>query len=255
MEAPMPTVHFLGEILPKIIPMSLNDKSVLKWQTPTGLVLEFMNHITNSQIDVECKLNRYTPQDFEEIHKRAFEICRASVNLAAFRMGCGFTIVFETFVDPSGAKLAIVSKDDTLAPLCTAFDLMKGFHTVHAIVLQDWRIFDALNDLILAISLPHVSPVNCARAVERLRNLIASPGSNRKNAWRQMRDALQIDEAYLKFITDNAVEARHGGVVYIPGNITTEVRRRAWAIMNRYFEYRKNGSKPLSVNDFPLLTG
>jgi hypothetical protein len=164
-------------------------------------------------------------------------------------------LALETFVDPNGSRSPILLKDESLPSLCTAFTLTNGFDEVHTMVLQDWRLIGALDDLIAAITLTHVAPVNCARVVERLRELIASPGSGRKNAWKQMQHALQIDEAYLKFITEHSVDTRHGGTVHIPGSVTTQVTRRAWTVMNRYFEYRKNGSKPLSANDFPLLTG
>jgi hypothetical protein len=252
----MPTVHFLGKVLPQVVQVSLGHKPIVKWEAPdVGLSMEFTNHIINSEVDVECALNRYTSEDFELAYVRAFDICRASVGLASFAMGYGLTVILETFVDPSGSRSPILAKDERVASLCTAFTLTNGFDEVHTMVLQDWRLSHALHDLIAAITLPHISPVNCARVVERLRELIASPGSNRKNAWKEMQDALQVDEAYLKFITEHSVEPRHGLTVHIPGSVTTEVTRRAWTIMNRYFEYRKNGSKPLSANRFPLLTG
>lgn len=252
----MPTVHFLGKVFPQVVLVSIDHKPTIKWEAPeVGLTMEFTNHIVDSQVDVECKLNRYTSGDLVPIYMRALDICRASVDLASFAMGYGLTVVVETFVDPTGSKSAVFPKDESLAPLCTAFTLTNGFDAIHTMVLGDWRLFSVLNDLIEAITLPHVSLVNCARAVERLRHLIASPGSNDKNAWKQMRDALRVDEAYLKFITDHSTDPRHGRPVYVPGNVTTEVTHRAWTIMNRYFEYRKNGSNPLLANDFPLLTG
>lgn len=250
----MPTVHFLGKILPRTVRITLDDGPTLKWESAdNGLIMEFTNHITNSQIDIECKLNRYTSGDFAQIHKRAVDICRASVDLASFNTGRGLLVDIESFVDPSGAISAIEIKDDNLAQLCTAFTLTAGFAQIHTMVLQDWRRFRVLNDLIGAITQQHAAPVNCARAIEGLRYLIASPDASTTKAWKQMRDVLRIDEAYLKFITDHSVDPRHGKPVHIPGNVTSEVTRRAWIVMNRYFEYLKNGEKPLPENDFPIL--
>lgn len=252
----MPIVHFLGKILPELSQVSVGHKPIIKWDEPdVDLSIEFTIHIINSQVDVECKLNKYFSEYLVYVYKRALDLCRAPVELVSFKMGYGLIVVLETFVDPSGSRSPIFPKDENLAQLCTAFTLTKGFDEIYAMVLRDWPLLSVLNDLIAAITLPHVSPVNCARAIERLRHLIASPGSNDKNSWKQMQDALQINEAYLKFITDHSADARHGRPVYIPGNVTTEVTRRAWTIMNRYFEYRKNGSKPLSAKDFPLLIG
>jgi hypothetical protein len=252
----MATVHFLGRVLPKVVKVSLGHKPKLKWESPDiGLTMEFTNHITDSNIDVECTLNRWTPDDFVAVYMRALDLCRASVNVVAFAMGCGLTVFLDTFVDPSGAHSPILCNDDRLRPLCTAFTLTAGFDEIHAMVLQNPTLFMALNDLILAITLPHVSSVNCARAMERLKHLIAPNSTNDVKAWQQMREALRIGETYLKFITRHSVGPRHGSAVHVPGAVTTEVTRRAWTIMNRYFEYRKKGGAPLTAAEFPLLKG
>ncbi len=251
----MPTIHFLGRVLPEVAKVSLGHKPMLKWESPDiGLIMEFTNHITDSRIDVECRLNRWAPDDFVHVYMRAVDLCRASVNVVAFAMGCGLTAFLDTFVDPNGMHSPMLCGDDRLRPLCTAFTLTTGFDEVHAMVLQNPTLFMALNDLILAITLPHVSSVNCARAMERLRQLIAPDGGKDKKAWRQMRETLRIDEPYLKYITQHSVGPRHGSPVHVPGVVTTEVTRRAWIIMNRYFEYRKRGGAPLESAEFPLLT-
>jgi hypothetical protein len=252
----MPTVHFLGKVLPQVIQVTLGHQPIVKWNQPdVGLSMEFTSHINESRIDLECKLNRYTAEDLLHVYRPALDLCRTSVNLVSFKMGYGLMVLLETFVDPTGTKSTLLPKDEALAGLCTAYDLANGFDEVHNMVLQDWRLFDVLNDLIMAITLPHVAPVNCARATERLREVIGVPGSNRKSSWEQMRNALQIDEAYLRFITDLSTKPRHGSTDYIPGPDTTETTHRAWTVLNRYFEYRKNGNKPLAGKQFPLLVG
>jgi hypothetical protein len=252
----MPTVRFLGKVLPEIAQVSVGHNPVIKWESPDlGLIMEFTNTIEKSRIDVECKLNRYAPSDFITIYMRALDLSRASVDVVAFAMGWGLTVVLETFVDPNGQTSTIAPIDNSLPLLCTAFNLANGFDEVYSLVLTDPSLFMALNDLILAITLPHVSTVNCARAIEGLRHLIALPGTSDKQAWAQMREALRLDIAYLKLITDNSAASRHGSRDHVPGNVTTEITRRSWIIMNRYFEYRKRGSQPLLEVDFPLLVG
>jgi hypothetical protein len=189
------------------------------------------------------------------VYIRALDLCRASVDVVAFTKGWGLTVLLEAFVDPNGERSSIFFKDDSLAPLCTALTLTDAFDQVHGMVLQEASLFMALDDLIVAITLPHVSPVNCARAMDRLKHLIALPESKDKHAWQQMRDTLHVSEEYLKFITDHSTGPRHGRPGHTPGSVTMEITRRAWILMNRYFEYRKRGSKPLSTSDFPLLIG
>jgi hypothetical protein len=188
---------------------------------------------------------------------RVFDLARALVNMVAFASGYGLTVIFDTFIDPNCTPSPIAMIDPSLPPLCTSFSIdmakQRDFDALCQIVMTDPQIFFALNELISAISVPHVSLANCARAMDGLKHSLASPGSNESHAWKQMRGALRIEESYLKFITDYAKGPRHAKPGHTPGPITTEVTRRAWTIMNRYFEYLKRGRIPLPATEFPLL--
>lgn len=250
----MQSIHFLGRVLPTPTQVTVSFASSIKWeQEDIGLFMEFTCKIEKSKIDVECRTEKYRPEHFGEFYRRALDICRAQVDLVAFKMGWGLTVVMETFIDPNGITSQIFPKDDRLAPLCTAFSLDQGFDELCVKVIQSVPLFMALRDLIASISLPHVAPVDCARAMGRLKHLVATPGTKDKQAWQQLRQALQIDEAYLKYITDCSTNPRHGKPGYTPGTVTTEVSRRAWVIMNRYFEYLKRGNVILDPAEFPLL--
>jgi hypothetical protein len=250
----MPTVHFLGRVLPEVVNVSIDQKLSAKWQaSEINLTMEFTISIVNSRLDIECKLNRYEKAEFVHVYMRALDLSRSTVNLVAFAKGYGLTVILDHFVDANNDQSAIMLKDDSLSLLCTAYSPAKGFGLVNDMVMQDPTLFLALNDLIESISLPHVSAVNCARAMERLKHLISPHSTKESEAWKQMRTALQIDEPYLKFITDHSTNPRHGRPGHIQGTITTEITRRAWTLMNRYFEYKKRGSNPLPLQEFPLL--
>jgi hypothetical protein len=148
----------------------------------------------------------------------------------------------------------------SLAHLCTSFSLnpqpgKTSIGETWDLVLSNFAIFQSLEDLITSITLPHHAPVDCARAVERLRNLIATPGATISQAWHEMRNALRLDRSFLKLITDTSAAPRHGDPSYIPGTITTEIVRRSWIIMDRFLQYRKRGNNPLPATDFPVLKG
>lgn len=250
----MQTIHFLGKVLPEPVNVTLSSPPTIKWEAPeSGFSMEFISHIVDSKIDIECGINDYRPEHFVVVYMRAVDLCRAQVDLVAFKKGLGLTVVLETFIDPNGVANPILLQDESLATLCTAFTLDEGFDQVCAQVLVSVPLFMALRDLIAAITLPHVSPVDCARAMDRLKHLIASPGTGDKQAWQQLRETLQIDEAYLKYITNHSANPRHGQPGHTPGAVTREVTRRSWVVMNRYFEYLKRSSEPLSATDFPLL--
>ena len=68
-----------------------------------------------------------------------------------------------------------------------------------------------------------------------------------------MRENLNIQKAYLRFISDASAKARHANRNYIPPRIVSEVLKRSWTIMDRYLEYRKGGNTRLSADQFRLL--
>jgi len=251
----MQSIHFLGKVLPPPAQVTVSFTPSIKWKAEEiDLAMEFTCKIENSSIDIECRVDGYRPEHFAELYRRALDICRAQVDLVAFKLGWGLTVVLEEFIDSKGSASPIVLKDDSLAPLCTAFSLDNGFDELCVKVIQSVPLFMALRDLIAAISLPHVALVDCARAMDRLKHLVAASGASDKQAWQQLREALQIDEAYLKFITDHSTDPRHGKPGHTPGTVTTEVTRRAWVIMNRYFEHLTRGNVSLDPSEFPLLT-
>ncbi len=253
----MQNIHFIGRVLPSAFKVSVQAPEVKwKWEE-TELELTIRVKIGNSFVNIECELEEYRPEYVTELYRRAFDLARASVNLVAFANGIGLTVLLEMLIAPDGSPTELAPIDPSLPPLCTAYSLdparLADFNAVFNAVLKSPDLFMALEDLIHALSLPHVSPVNCARAMDRLKHLIATPGSAEKDAWKQLRDALQIDEQYLRYVTDVSKGPRHGRPGHTPGRQTTEATHRSWAVMNRYLEYVKRGKQNLDAAAFPLL--
>jgi len=70
-----------------------------------------------------------------------------------------------------------------------------------------------------------------------------------------MRQYLNIDHAYLKFITDVSTAPRHGKRVGATSQKDfDETITRSWVVMNRFLEYKKRGDKQLPLAAFPLLS-
>jgi hypothetical protein len=139
----MPTIHFLGRVIPKGIDLTFGGLPQAKYDSPENdLHVQLKFHITASDVDIECEVNRFTLADLENIHKIAFDLSRALVNLYDFATGVGLGIIFEAFIDPSGARSILCPMDKRLAPLCTALVLKAGepsksFNEVLEIVLRE----------------------------------------------------------------------------------------------------------------------
>ena len=258
----MPRIRFIGRIFPTGVNLSVADHPQLNWHDDENkLDITFAISIQNSVVKVDCDVSRFDSTLITAIYMRAFDLARATVDLAAFNSGYGFVVVFETFTSPTGETTSIGAYDASLAPLCTAYTMgikpttveENDFQKVLVAVSTDWRIFRALRHLIEAITLPHESATHCARAIEALRHIVA-PNEPPKRAWPILRDTLNVSEGYLKVVTDVSTGPRHGDPTHIPGATTTEITQRAWKIMNRFFEYKKRNAGPLPLDEFPLLT-
>jgi hypothetical protein len=185
----------------------------------------------------------------------AEDFVHASVDLISFSNGWSLRFVMEILIDPEGQLSAPVNLHPALSPLCTSFNFLDGSYAqVLKLVMSDPSLFIALNDLIVSLESGHLLPINCARAVEGLRNSLAPPEMSRKQGWVYFRETLRVDESYLTMITDTSTGPRHGDRTFIPGTTTGEIVRRSWVLMNRFLEFRKRGSIPFPAEDFPVLT-
>jgi len=258
----MPRVRFSGRVFPFVYDVTIKEHPKVTWfDDETDTTIKFEVSIKNGEIEIDCDLDRYDEEKYiASLYMRAYDVVRTSLDLVAFNTGYGLTVLIENYTGPFGETRPFVVQDLQLAALCSAFSSFpaksretNNFESILKICLSDWKIGHSLREMIEAITLPHVSTVNCARAIEGLRTLIA-PGP-RRQAWPTFRNALQLSEAYLGLILDNSTETRHGNRVRVTGAITTEIVRRSWSVMDRFLEYKKRGDRPLPQSEFPLLTG
>lgn len=141
----------------------------------------------------------------------------------------------------------------------SAFDVFADddrYSEVMTLTLRNPQLAEAFRDLAATNGESSSVSRNCARAIERIRQMLTSPQELPINKqWEQMRSRLNCDEHYLKFVTDASRGTRHGGIPNEPGSLNLEIGRRAWTLMNRFLELRLRKLDELPVADFPMLTG
>lgn len=252
----MPTVHFHGLVLPKPIKVSLSNIPPIAWKVPDqDLELNYELTIKQSVVHVIVTANQFDKdKHFVALYMRALDLTRAAVDLVGFAKATGLVVHLDRFVDADGNAMELVFDNKGLVPLCTAYQLDNRFSEMLTMLLMSHPIAVQLRHLIESITIPHVSLVNCARAIEGLRQIM-SPDTKDSAAWKLMRESLNVDEAYLKLITGNSKGPRHGGTAHVPGTVTSEVTKRAWNVMNRFLEYKKRKDTPLPESEFPMLLG
>jgi hypothetical protein len=254
------TVHFLGLVLPQERGVSIGYDPTIQWKEPALLDFEpaFVVHIKQSNVDVECRLDTFRVERYAPLYIRAFDLARAAVDLVAFSTGASLTVIFTKFVHPDGKQEPIAPQNSALGALCTAFRINapstdKSFDQVFKIVVGDHELFMALRDLIDANTLPHIGIINCGRVLDGIKRMISPGEKDQARAWAAMQSALNISRPYQQWVTDLSANPRHADRSHITGADTTEALKRTWSVINRFLAFRKQGNKPLTAPDFPML--
>jgi hypothetical protein len=252
----MPLYEIQGYLLPPHRKISFPIEGHYHWEDDSGFISDISVNITESVIKLKCETNQIaSPSEENQIRFRALGSVRAMTGAASFIAGLGITPVLTTMIKPDGTQEPLDSKYSSLEKLVTAFDLgAQSLTEMCVMVGGDLKLLFVFNDLIDSITSPLQAVINCGRAIEGIRLLMAPAGVERNETWRIMRENLNIDQSYLKSITDESVGPRHGdrsGVTDLGFQISIE---RSWTVMNRYLEFRTRAEKPLTAPEFPLLT-
>jgi hypothetical protein len=165
-------------------------------------------------------------------------------------------LVFDFVILPNGVPSQLRYEHPILSQYCTSYgltpDRSRDLAEIFNLVTTDTALFRALNDLIEAITMPHIALINCGRVMDNIRRQIV-PKLDGTKAWEAMGAELNMSRPYRKFISDHSTGPRHGDSTFVPGSISAEVVKRTWIIMDRYLEYRKRGKKALTSPQFPEL--
>jgi len=252
----MPRLRLIGRVLPSARILTISNYPRLTFPaTEIGLDLTFNVQIQDNIITVDCDANKWSKADhLMPIYMRAVDIVRAAVDLVCFATGDGLTVILETLIEPDGTQTHIVPQQPELAALGTALTTRPdGYSRLLPLVLRNITLIHALRDLIDAVTQVHISPRACGRVLDGLRQIMA-PDDPPNRGWDKVRRSLQIDRPYLQMVTDQSVGPRHADPAHIPGDVTHELTKRTWTIMNRYFEFiLRGGTEPLPTSEFPLL--
>jgi hypothetical protein len=247
------TINFTGKIFPLAIPAHspIGQMPAITYQSvDTGATEVFTVSIVGSSVEVTVVLDNFTQDDVDRHRNTAFDLARTALDLWNFKMGWGLSLYLDRVFVPGAEPEIIVPADPSLSSI-VRYDI-AAIPTLYPFIVSDTRLHTALNDLIVAITWPRAAPINCARAVEGLRTLM-SPGK-RTAGWPVMREALNLDRAYLDAITKASEAPRHGDYIWAPAAETGELIYRSWTIMTRFLEWKRRGETQLPLAEFPTLT-
>ena len=152
----MVTIKFFGRILPVGFHLHAVSPEVTWQWVEENIELVFRVYIVNSEITVECDIPFFNEQHLSEIHRRAGDLSKTCVNLAAFASGVALITMLDMVQFPDGHKLP-AHKKEIIPPECnSAFSLdpdkAAEFNQVLSLVISEEPVFLALDDLIRSIT-------------------------------------------------------------------------------------------------------
>src|SRR4051812_36074779 len=106
-EDTMEIVQFLGRVLAPGMSVSVMSPLVGYKLGDQEIEVAMYAKVEASTIVVECRVEKYEPDNLGEMQRRADELARATVNVAAFASGIQLLIVLEKAKDPSGREILI----------------------------------------------------------------------------------------------------------------------------------------------------
>jgi hypothetical protein len=251
---------FHGRVLPIFMEFTMMGSLAARWEDdiggPVKQIMDASISITKGAIEIVCESNLFGTDNYDgHVDLKANYLAKTVLNCYGFAKGMILRAVLETVIKPDGIKYNIKAHRPDLEPLVTALhsgsDGGVDIHPVLSTVMTNPTIFVAIKDIVEAISATE-TPVNCARAIEAIREAMA-PANDRKIGWQVMRDNLNVSQKFLEFITDTSKGPRHGAVLGISFSVVNETIRRSWIVMNRFLEFKKRGDQKLPLPDFPLL--
>lgn len=178
-------------------------------------------NIDGGNATVNCEINKFAMgEPVDLIIRHVHFVTKMYTSMLAFNSGIAMTLVLDTAILPDGKLLHLIHKDPNLSGICSAFTVPKtndefaakadgSFTQVHNLLLEDRALCVALSTLTESLELPDATIINCARAMEHIRNLV-SPDQKRRDGWLALREVLNIDRPYLEFITNASTGPRHG---------------------------------------------
>ena len=251
-------IGFFGRVHPRGTKISIHEVRVIHYlddEKKKKLTLNIVPYVNNSVIAIDCYFDPFIENCARVILPVVLTAIRAQIDLVSFMLGAGTVVTIDWMKDHNGVTSPISLAQSDLSALCTSFSEKHNYKELKNMATGDMAMSLALNDLILAQTVPKLAEVNCARAMEGIRHIIAGQGTEPKVAWPIMQTALNIDGAYRQLITNNSIPRRHGQLTIIEEKTIEEILRRSWVIMDRFFHYRLQGDTQLSIDQFPLLSG
>lgn len=241
---------YLGSISPETPRLTIDDHPVVLSDVLDGNPAHMTVLIDGARFEVRVSLAEFNEQVWEGLYGPASDLVRTLAEATGFVRGIPYSTTIDTVVRPDGTQRPVILGDRQLAALGSFSE--EDIRRIAQLTLEDFPLALALSDLLMVLAKTHYSPIACGRVADGLARLIA-PDEKPKQAWSSLHATLRVDDAYVRLLSEHSKASRHGDREYVPGDITQELARRAWMLMDRYLRFRLDGA--LDPDVYPVLSG
>ncbi len=259
----MQIIYFLGRFYPEPSTNIILQNEVTINMPSFNNPVKMNINIIGAQLTVVCELEE--EKDLKlwiaEIRNYVEEFSLAPIDCLAFLIGRSSQLEIYQCIFPDENLLIPLSKSEAVS--------LENFSSLSQQDISD-RIILPFNDTPLRLALanykraindPGYTAMYCYKAIENIRAFFQNMETNakkndskiREEAWKTLRDSLNIDETSLKELAHKSKFPRHGSVPYISGEERQKFMTFTREIIDRYIKFYLHIKKPLDKENHPLL--
>lgn len=244
----MPRYTFFGRVLPERASFNCTPVSLEISEADSPICGKLLVSFEASQLSVKAILSK-CDVDLDTLKESIQTVVSGISDAFCYTRGYGYDIEITSAVDETG-KQSVFGVHAPIVPAGLEID----FGALIGFVGQDINLRFALASLREGIRVRHDAGFFSYRAVESIRQNFDETGAGDSGqAWRRMREALNLNEASLKALATRSVPVRHGKPLSVTGADANQVLRAAWLVIFRYHEFVRLGRQPLPKEAFPEL--
>jgi hypothetical protein len=246
-------VQLFGRVYPGGLKINLSAPGITYTADDGTLTGTIDITVRDSAITVDWRLSGYKREQLLPIWTHSKKLTTVLVDLIAYRMGAAAIIILDSYTDDNGFSDNIAIVEPAVAGQSTSFQSDAELLKVFALIASEQPLMLVFEDLISTLSSQDHKAVNCGRCVEAIRQLVAGYHLDAKQQWPIFNKFLNLDRSYPDLIMEHSKDPRHGKQMHVDPVVITEVMRRTWVIIDRFFHFRLGGNSKLDLSKFPIL--
>ncbi len=248
-------IVFSGKVLPERAYVTISGTPPLEFDcvdcTDKQFKLRITTYIQCAQVAAKVEIIEGTI-DLLTLKNIIASHVKALVDAYGYTLGRGYDVEITSALEPDGQYTVFGVGVDQIEEAHSERPLQ--FSELWLVVIKSPHLRAALGDLREAIRSPSDTGFFSYRAVECLRQYFMEHGcGSDKASWKQLRNHLRVDAAYINEIKKHADAARHGKLVNVSGDDRIYVMKLSWKVVDRFSVYVHTDYGPLPEKDYPML--